>query len=157
MIGTPIAALTPVERVRTYLLLGLYRATGASAPVVNGTTAVLLSPHTRASDPDAVALVHDCLQRADPRMLRNAVASISLRRTDITDTLRHVTQPTLIVTGADHHGFTPDQARHASENLAHAQIRIVADAAYLAPLEAPAATADALTAFWASQDSPTRS
>jgi pimeloyl-ACP methyl ester carboxylesterase len=157
MVGTPVAALTPVERARTHLLLGLYRATGASPLVVNGATAVLLSPHTRRNDPDAVRLVHDCLRRAHPRMLRNAISSVSLHRTDISDTMRHVTQPTLIVTGTDHHGFTPEQARSAADLLGHAEVTIVANASYLAPLETPEAVADAVTHFWARQDSTTSS
>jgi pimeloyl-ACP methyl ester carboxylesterase len=154
MIGTPVAALTPVERARTYLLLGLYRTTGASAVVVNGATAVLLSPHTRGNDRQAVTLVHECLRQADPRKLRNAISSVSLQRTDISDTLRQVTQPTLVITGADHHGFTPDQAVSACRLLPQGAVDVVPDAAYLAPLEAPAAVADAITRFWASQHSP---
>jgi len=65
IIGTPIAALTPLERARTYLLLGLYRIAGPSAMVLNATTNVLLSEPTRTNDPEAVTLVHDCLRRAD--------------------------------------------------------------------------------------------
>src|SRR5215207_5872947 len=42
--GTPIAALTSKERRRTRLLLGLYRLLGPSPTIVDGTTAVLLSP-----------------------------------------------------------------------------------------------------------------
>lgn len=151
MLGTPIAALTPGERARTYLLLGLYRLLGPSRKVVAGTTNVLLSARTQGHDPDAVQLVHESLQQADRRMLRNAVVSISLHRTDLSDSLSRITQPTLIVTGADHHGFTPEQARAAARVLRHGEVAIVPDAAYLVPLEAPDASAGLIRDFWAAR------
>ena len=58
-------------------------------------------------------------------------------------------QPVLIVTGADHHGFTPDQAREAVGMLAQGQLAVVPDAAYLVPLEAPEGCADLVLALWA--------
>ncbi len=154
MLGTPIAGLTQLERARTYLLLGLYGASGPSPMVVKGTTNVLLSARTRSHDPEAVALVHDCLRRADRGMLRNAVVSVSLRRPDLTDLLRQVTQPALIVTGADHHGFTPQQARAAAQLLQHGEVATIPDTAYLVPLEQPDAVAKLLSDFWTTQDAP---
>lgn len=151
MLGAPVASLTLPERLRTHLLLGLYVASGPSPAVINGTTNVLLSARTRAQDPQAVELVKGCLRGADRRMLRNAIVSASLRRTDLGDWLRQLTQPTLIVTGADHHGFTPDQARAAVPLLQHGQVAVIPDAAYLLPLEAPDACARLLGEFWAAQ------
>jgi len=147
--GTPVAALSRVELRRTRLLMLLYRLLGPSETIVNGTTAVLLSPRTIEHDPDAVALVHDCLRRADRRMLRNAIVSISIRRPDLSGHLPRVAQPVLIVTGADHHGFTSDQAREAVGMLAQGQLAVVPDAAYLVPLEAPEGCADLVLALWA--------
>ena len=147
--GTPVAALSPGEKRRTRLLLSLYRLLGPSPTIVDGTTAVLLSPRTIERDKEAVALVHDCLRRADRRMLRNAIVSISIRRPDLADQLVRVRQPVLIVTGVDHHGFTPDQAREAVGLLARGQLAVIPDTAYLTPLEAPAASADLVLALWA--------
>jgi len=141
--------LSRVELRRTRLLMLLYRLLGPSETIVNGTTAVLLSPRTIEHDPDAVALVHDCLRRADRRMLRNAIVSISIRRPDLSGHLPRVAQPVLIVTGADHHGFTSDQAREAVGMLAQGQLAVVPDAAYLVPLEAPEGCADLVLALWA--------
>lgn len=149
--STPTAALTAKERARTYLLLALYRLFGPIRPVVQGTTAVLLSPHTRASDREAVQLVHDCLKRANRAGLRNAITSISLHRQDLDDVLPHVPAPTLIVTGTDHHGFTPDQARAAARLLPAGSVAIVPDAAYLLPLEAPDACTELVHQHWAEQ------
>ncbi|MET0781687.1 MAG: alpha/beta hydrolase [Microbacterium sp.] len=147
--GTPVAALSAGERRRTRLLLGLYRLLGPSSTIVDATTEVLLSQRTIQSNPDAVALVHDCLRRADRRMLRNAIVSISMRRPDLGDPLARVRQPVLIVTGADHHGFTPEQARASVRALARGQFAVLPDTAYLAPLEAPAASADLVLGLWA--------
>jgi pimeloyl-ACP methyl ester carboxylesterase len=155
MLGSPVAALTRAERVRTYLLLGLYGVSGPSPMVVKGTTDVLLSGRTRADDPEAVELVHDCLRQADRRMLRNAVLSVSLRRTDLSLSLRQIAQPVLIVTGASHHGFSPEQARGAAQLLQHGEVAIVPDTAYLVPLEAPDAVAKLVGDFWTTQDAAT--
>ena len=111
-------------------------------------TPVLLSPQTIDRNPDAVAVVHDCLRRADRRMLRNAIVSISIHRPDLADHLGRVRQPVLIVTGTDHHGFTPEQAREAVGVLPSGQLAVIPDTAYLAPLEAPAASADLVLALW---------
>jgi len=54
-----------------------------------------------------------------------------------------------IVTRADHHGFTPEQAQGAVDMLARGRLAILPDTAYLAPLEAPAASADLVLAQWA--------
>lgn len=150
--GAPVAALTPFERARTYLLLGAYRMLGPAAVVLNGTTNVLLSEQTRTSDPEAVSLVHDCLTRASRRQMRNAVASVSLHRTDLTERMRRVTQPALIITGDRHHGYTPDQAQASARLLPHGQAAVVPHAAYLVPLEAPQAVAHLVRTFWTTQD-----
>lgn len=152
IIGTPVARLTPIERARTYLLLGLYRLAGPSAVILNGTTNVLLSKQTRVHDPEAVKLVHDCLRRADRRLMRNAVASVSLHRTDLSKQIRRLTQPALIITGNDHHGYTPDQAQATARLLQHGDATVIPDAAYLVPLEAPQAVANLVSTFWTTQD-----
>jgi pimeloyl-ACP methyl ester carboxylesterase len=147
--GTPTAALTLMERARTYLLLGLYRLFGPTRLVVRATTGILLSPHTRATDADAVDFVHECLKRADKALLRNAVVSTSLHRGDLTGVLSQVSAPTLIATGADHTGFTPDQARVAARLLPSGSVAVVPHAAYLLPLEAPTACAELVQELWA--------
>lgn len=151
LLGAPVAALTLPERLRTHLLLGLYVASGPSPAVLNGTTNVLLSTRTRAQDLQAVELVKGCLRAADRPMLRNAIVSASLHRTDLSEWLRRLTQPTLVVTGADHHGFTPQQARAALSLLHHGQVAVIPEAAYLLPLEAPDACAQLIREFWATQ------
>jgi pimeloyl-ACP methyl ester carboxylesterase len=148
-LGTPVAALTSAERRRTYPLLAIHGALGPIELVLSGVTEVLLSSHTRAHDPEAVDLVRDSLRRANRRMLRNAVMSISLGREDLTGQLPKITAPTLIVTGSEHAGFTPAQAQAAADLIPNGRTAVVADAAYLVPLEAPEATSTLIRQFWA--------
>ncbi len=109
---------------------------------------VLLSAKTRAQDSEAVDLVKDCLAAADASALRNAVVSISLRRPGLSSRLHEVLCPTLIITGTDHEGWTPAQAHAASRLLPDGSSAVIADAAYLAPLEAPGDTVLLIRQFW---------
>jgi pimeloyl-ACP methyl ester carboxylesterase len=148
-LGTPVAALSRAERRRTYPLLILHGALGPLELVLSGVTDVLLSSHTRTNDPEAVHLVRDSLKHANRRMLRNAVMSISLGREDLTSLLPQVTTPTLLVTGREHSGFTPAQAQAAAALIPNGRTAVVADAAYLVPLEAPTDTSTLIREFWA--------
>lgn len=148
-IGTPVAAYSPPERRRTRFLLGVYRLLGPVGFLQDGVAEVLLSPATRARDPEAVAYVKGRIAAADRRMLRNAVESISLGRDDLTPLLPAIGIPTLMVTGSDDTGFTPEQARAAAALVPEGRVAIVPDAAYLAPLEQPAEVIRLLLGFWA--------
>jgi pimeloyl-ACP methyl ester carboxylesterase len=148
-LGTPVAALSRGERRRTYPLLVVYGVLGPIELVLSGVTEVLLSTHTRAHDPEAVELVRDSLRRSNRRMLRNAVTSISLHREDLTGLLPEIATPTLMITGADHAGFTPAQADAAARLIRNGRTAVVPDAAYLVPLEAPTTTSKLIREFWA--------
>ena len=152
-LGTPVQALSLVERARTLALLAVYRLRGNSRVVEAGVLNVLLSANTLAHDQPAVDLVKEDLAHADRRALRNAVVSISLRRPDLTGPLREVRVPTLFITGSEHTGWTPEQAGAASRLLADGTSMVVADAAYLVPLEAAAETATVISEFWAANES----
>ncbi len=148
-IGTPVARYTPAERRRTQFLLAVFRLVGPVGFLTEGVAKVLLSPATRADDPEAVAYVQGRLVAADRRMLRNAVESISLGREDLTSRLPRIPVPTLFITGADDQGFTPDQARQAIGLVPGGRVAIVPDAAYLPPLERPADVLRLVLDFWA--------
>jgi pimeloyl-ACP methyl ester carboxylesterase len=147
--GTPIQALSLRAQIQTRFLLAAYRLLGPARLIRKGVADVLLSPATRAHDPDAVHLVHDCIASADRKGLRNAVTSISLRRADATPLLQRIPVPTLFITGADHSGWTPDQAKAASRRLPEGSAAVVAHAAYLTPYERPEETARLIRDFWA--------
>lgn len=153
-LGTPVQAYTAKERMRTHVLLLVCRLAGAVRIVREGVVGSLLSPRTRAADPEAVALVRDCLVRVDRRALVNAVVSISLRRPDLTPLLPRVGVPALFVTGSDHQGWTPEQAEAAARLLPDGSVVVVPDTAYLTPLEAPAETLRLVRQFWAAHSAP---
>lgn len=153
-LGTPVQSLTLVERFRTMSLLVAYRLLGPAGFIRKGTVDVMLSARTRTQDPAAVALLEDALIHADPAALSNAIVSISLRRSDLTQRLAEISVPTLFVTGSDHKGWTPQQAVAASQVLPHGSTAVVADASYLVPFENPAATIQLVRQFWDDHSSP---
>ena len=158
-LGTPVQAYRARERVKTLLLLLLYRLLGPVCFIQNGVVDTMLSPRTRAEDPAAVRMVRDCLVHADRARLGNAVVSISLRRPDLSRFLRRVSAPTLFITGTDHQGWTPVQAEAFSELLPDGSVAVVPDTAYLTQLEAPTETARLIRQFWAihaAQPNPTQ-
>jgi pimeloyl-ACP methyl ester carboxylesterase len=149
-IGTPVQALATAERVQTRFLLLVHRVLGATGFLVDAVVETLLSPSTRENGPEAVALVRRSFLEADPRRLRNAVASISLRREDLAALLPRITIPTLMITGEQHSGWTPAQAAAAVATMPDGRAAVVADAAYLVPLERPDAVVAQVRDFWAS-------
>ena len=108
-----------------------------------------LSKATRDRDPAATGLVRDAFARADRARMANAIISIGLQRKDLAPLLGSVQAPTLILTGSDHPGWTPEQAESAAARMPHGSSGVVADAAYLLPLEAPSAFSDWVRRFWA--------
>lgn len=148
-LGTPIQSYTLSERLRIWILLPVVRLFGPVGSIVTGIREVLLSPTTRAQDPEAVRLVVDCLSSMNRAALVNAVISISLRRPDRTPQLAQIRCPTLFVTGSDHTGWTPEQARAAGRLLADGATEVIPNAAYLIPLEAPDRTVQLVRNLWA--------
>jgi len=148
LIGSPIASLDTVERARMRTLLLAHRALGPAGFILDGVVQTMLAPATRAHDPEAVALLRTSVTEADPRMLRNAVVSISLHREDISAKLPKIVAPTLMITGAQHSGFTPAQAESATSLLPHGRLAVVPDAAYLVPLEQPDLVVELVKTFW---------
>lgn len=148
-IGAPVAAYTPAGERETRLLLAVYRLLGPVGFIQNAVAEALLAPATHARNPQAADYVRAQIGGADRRRLRNAVESISLGREDLTGRLPDIRVRTLFVTGANHAGFTPDQARAAIALVPGGKLAIVADAAYLAPLEQPCETARVVQEFWA--------
>lgn len=147
--GTPVRAYGRSQRMLFRALLAVYRVVGMVDYLSVGIRDSLLSPTTRSSDPDAVALVADCLQRMERRALANAMLSISLRRPDLTVRLASIRCPTLFVTGSDHPEWTAEQAVATSLLLPKGSAAVVADTSYLTPLEAPEATIQHVHDLWA--------
>lgn len=147
-LGTPVQAYTRSEQVLFRVLLAVYRMAGMIGYLSSGIVEALLSPKTRATDPEAVMLVVDCLRTMDRRALANAMRSISLARPDLTPRLGAIRCPTLFVTGADHSGWTPEQAEAKGRLLVDGSVVVIPDTAYLTPLEAPAETVRLVRSHW---------
>jgi pimeloyl-ACP methyl ester carboxylesterase len=148
-LGTPIHSYTLPERLRIWILLPIVRLFGPVNAIVTGIRDVLLSPTTRAQDPEAARLVAECLRSMNRAALVNAVVSISLRRPDLTPQLSQIRCPTLFVTGSDHTGWTPEQAQTAGRRLADGIAEVIPNVAYLIPLEAPDRTVQLVRDLWA--------
>jgi pimeloyl-ACP methyl ester carboxylesterase len=147
-LGTPVQAYTRSEQVLFRVLLAVYRVAGMIGYLSSGITEALLSPRTRANDPEAVALVLESLRGLERRAFSNAMRSISLGRPDLTPRLGAVHCPTVFVTGSDHEGWTPEQAEAKCRLLADGSLAVVPDTAYLTPLEAPAETVRIVREHW---------
>ena len=148
-LGTPVQAYTRSEHLTFRVLLAVYRVAGMIRYLSSGIIEALLSPKTRASDPEAIALVLDSLRALERPALANAMHSISLDRPDLTPRLAAIRCPAVFVTGADHSGWTPEQAEAKCRLLADGSVAVVADTAYLTPLEAPAETVRLVLDVWA--------
>lgn len=147
-LGTPVQAYTPSEQLTFRVLLAVYRVAGMIGYLSSGIVDALLSPETRANDPEAVALVLDCLRTMERPALANAMHSISLGRPDLTPRLSAIRCPTVFVTGTDHEGWTPAEAEAKSRLLAVGSAAVIPDTAYLTPLEAPAVTVRLVRDHW---------
>jgi len=149
-IGTPVQPLDALERVRTRILLLGYRLLGPAGFILDGVVETMLSPVTRAGDPEAVALVRSSVAGANRHQMHNAVVSISLHREDLAVLLPSIAVPTLMITGAQHSGWTPAQASAATTSIPDGRAAVVPGAAYLVPLEQPHAVVELVRDFWAS-------
>jgi pimeloyl-ACP methyl ester carboxylesterase len=65
-----------------------------------------------------------------------------------------VSAPTLFLTGSAHPDWSPEQTQAAAERLPRGSSAVVDGAAYLLPLEAPAAFTGLVRPFWAHPTSP---
>jgi pimeloyl-ACP methyl ester carboxylesterase len=128
--------------------LAVYRLVGMVGFLSSAIVDTLLSPRTRADDPDAVALVLDSIRTMQRRALDNAMRSISMGRPDLADRLAAIRCPTMFATGSDHPEWTAAQASAAAHLLAVGSVEVVPDTAYLTPLEAPEATIELVRRLW---------
>jgi pimeloyl-ACP methyl ester carboxylesterase len=156
LVRTLVAASSPIHpwqravRLQTQLvLLPLYRMLGPLGFIADAVVEANLSPATRQHDRAAETLVRDCFTQANRARMANAIASIGLGRPDLTPLLESVPVPTLLLTGSAHPDWSAEQVRAAAARLPHGSSGVVADAAYLLPLEVPAAFTHLVRQFWA--------
>ncbi len=147
-LGTPIQAYGRPQRLLFRALLAVYRVVGMVGVISGGIIDTLVSPKTRSTDPEAVALVFDSLRTMQRRALADAMVSISLRRPDLTPRLASIRCPTVFVTGSDHPEWSGDQAAASSQRLVNGSSAVVPHTAYLTPLEAPLETVRIVRDLW---------
>jgi pimeloyl-ACP methyl ester carboxylesterase len=151
-LGTPIQSHGLAQRLQFRALLAVYRVVGMVDFLAIGIRDVLLSPRTRSSDPEAGALVLDCLRTMERRALANAMLSISIGRPDLTPRLASIRCPTVFVTGPDHAEWSPEQAEASSRLLDKGSAMMIPDTAYLTQLEAPTETVEVVRDLWGVPD-----
>jgi pimeloyl-ACP methyl ester carboxylesterase len=161
LIRSLVAASSPTHpwqrpvRLQTQLvLLPLYRLLGPVGFITDAVVEANLSEATRARDAAATTLVRDCFTQATRARMANAIMSIGLGREDLTPQLPSVQVPTLFLTGSAHPDWSPAQMRAAAALLPRGSSDVVADAAYLLPLEAPTAFTRLVRDFWAQSRVP---
>jgi pimeloyl-ACP methyl ester carboxylesterase len=148
-IGTPVHPLTPRERLKCTVLVGVYRLTGPIGPLMTAVSDALLGPHSAVRNPADARLVRDALRRATRPGLYRAMRSVMLNRRDLASALAAVTAPTLVVAGADDAMWTSDQARAAAEVPSRGTCCVVPGGGHVAPLlEGASALTEVLTTFW---------
>ena len=148
--GTPLHPWARAVRLQTQLLLlPLYRLLGPVGFISDAVVEGNLSTTTRDRDPAATRLVRDAFARADRARMANAIRSVGLGRRDLTPLLGSIQAPTLFLTGSDHPDWTAEQVEAAAARVPHGSSGVVADAAYLLPLEAPTAFSGWVREFWA--------
>ena len=147
-VGTPVHGYTTSGRIQTASLLAIYRVLGPRRFIVDTVVDALLSETTRANDAEAVGITRDGFLGAG--RLANAVASLSLRRPDLTPLLPELKAPTLFITGTEHPDWSPDQADAASQLLPNGSAEVLEGSAYLGPLETPDEFTRLVREFWAS-------
>jgi pimeloyl-ACP methyl ester carboxylesterase len=150
-LGTPIRAYGLSDKLLFRVLLGAYNVVGMVGYLSRSISDALLSPRTRSTDPEAVALVVDGLRGMRRSALTNAMLSISLGRPDLTSRLGEIRCPTLFVTGSDHPEWTAAEAQATSRLIESGSAAVVDGTAYVIPLEAPDETVRLVRAFWAAQ------
>jgi 3-oxoadipate enol-lactonase len=120
-------------------------AGGSMEPLVESTVARFLTPDTvkrRPAIADAVRAMVRSTPIAGYVACCQAIAKLSL-----TDRLREITIPTMVVVGADDPATTVPMARTIHERIAGSELVILKDAAHLSNMEQPAAFNEAVLGF----------
>ncbi len=120
-------------------------AGGSMAPLVETTVARFLTPST-VKDRPAVADAVRAMVRTTP--VGGYVACCqAIARLNLTDRLREIAIPTMIVVGADDPATTVEMSRTIHQRIAGSELVILKDAAHLSNLEQPAAFNEAVLGF----------
>lgn len=145
-IAAPIQPLSTGERARIGSLVVAYRLVGPVRPLTQAVVDALLGPAGQ-QNPELVDLVRTAFIAADRGGMSRAMRSVMLRRPDLSDVLRRVAAPTVLIAGDQDPLWTPAQAQAAAALSARATAATVSGG-HSPPLEAPAEVSRLLLGLW---------
>ena len=122
----------------------LVRADGTGA-VADAVVARWFTPGYAAREPERVAAARAMIAATPAEGY--AACCDALAAADMRPLLGAVRAPTIVVSGAEDPSSPPERGEELAAGIRGASIVVLPDAAHLAPLERPAAVADALTRF----------
>jgi len=120
-------------------------AGGSMEPLVESTVARFLTSDTVKNRP-AIADAVRAMVRSTP-VAGYVACCQAIAKLNLTDRLREITIPTMVVVGADDPATTVPMARTIHERIAGSELVILKDAAHLSNLEQPAAFNEAVLGF----------
>ncbi|HEX6209361.1 MAG TPA: 3-oxoadipate enol-lactonase [Methylomirabilota bacterium] len=120
-------------------------AGGSMEPLVESTVARFLTSDTVKNRP-AIAEAVRAMVRSTP-VAGYVACCQAIAKLNLTDRLREITIPTMVVVGADDPATTVPMARTIHERIAGSELVILKDAAHLSNLEQPAAFNEAVLGF----------
>jgi 3-oxoadipate enol-lactonase len=154
LIDTRLEADTPEARTNRVELAGKVGRLGQSI-LADAMIPRLLAAARRDADAAAItrraendALLRTLIERQRVPTIQGALAALG-DRPDMTEAMRHVQAPTLLVTGAEDQITPPACLELAEEIMPNAKLLIVPAAGHLVPLEAPEIFNRALLEFLA--------
>jgi pimeloyl-ACP methyl ester carboxylesterase len=146
--SAPTFPLPPARRRLLAVLSHVVQRAGVVGPLRSAVARAQLTAGTRATDPEAVDLLHRCLADADRRSTAGTLRSFVVGRTDLGDELRRSPVPVLLVAGDDRGDLSPEQARDSARSCTDARAVLVQGARTVIPLERPQEFAAAVLGFW---------
>jgi 3-oxoadipate enol-lactonase len=131
------------ERIRIALEQGM-------EPLVEGTLARWFTEPFRKAHPEAVAPIAAMIRATPPAGYAGCCRAIS--RIDLTDRLKDIDCPALVLVGEHDTGTPPEMARAIHENLRGSELKVIPSAAHLSNVEQARLFNEALLDFLARVD-----
>ena len=116
------------------------------AAVADAMISKMLSPATKKARPGLEKQIYDATLENPASTLKNALAALR-DRPDRMDFLPSVSDPTLILVGADDQVTPIANAEAMKRGIPHATLTVVPDAGHLSPIENPGAVNEAIGEF----------
>lgn len=147
-ISTPPSALKGLDRLKSAVLVYLYRLFGPT-PFRRLVSDALVGKRTSATAPTAVATVQEAFCKGSTRDKYWAMQSVMLHRGDIRPVLRKLPTPTLMLVGRDDPMNDAEIAEQTVSSMREATFAAVPGAGHVAPLlTASAHVTSHVLKFW---------